>query len=102
MFEKVVKQAKSYAIKLPVDFPFLISGILINKKHDIVSAKDEIGVSLSLLNFTYKLFFKKLVPNIVLPNISNIDKSDMVFVDNMIDVPPKYRMVRSHTLDVLM
>lgn len=36
MFNQVVKLVDFNAIELPIGFPFSISGILVNKKHDIM------------------------------------------------------------------
>lgn len=85
-FEQVVKYAKSYTIKHPIGFPSLISRILITQKPYIVYAKDEIIFSSSLLNFTHKLFVGKHIFDIVLLNIPNINESDHVIDENMIDV----------------
>lgn len=72
VFEQAVKHAKSYDTKLPICFPFIIFKIVINQKHDIVYVGDEIGVSLSLLNFSYKLFTEKCILGILLPSIPNL------------------------------
>lgn len=40
VFEPFVKHVESYAIKLPIGFPSLISRFFINKKHYIMSTED--------------------------------------------------------------
>lgn len=64
--------------------------------------KDEIWVSPSLLNFSYKLFAGKHVLDIVIPNIPSIDESDIEFGESVIIVPPMSILVGSHLLKVLM
>lgn len=102
VFEQVVKLVESYDIKLPIDFHYLISGILIKQKHDIVSDEDEIGFPPMLLSFSYKLFAKKHVPNIALPNIPNFDESHLTARYNVLEVSPMFMLVRSCLLNVLM
>lgn len=80
----------------------MISGILIKQNHDIVTAKDEIGISPSLLNFSYKLFVGKYVSGIVLPNIPNFNKSDMTVSGNVHEVPPISSHIGSNLLNILM
>lgn len=76
VFKQVVKHVESYAIKLTYGFPSLIYGILIKQKNEIIYVEDGVGVSPSLLNFSYKLFARKRVPHIVPPNIPNIVEYD--------------------------
>lgn len=75
---------------------------MINKKQDIVSVEDEIGVPPSLLNFNYKLFIRKHVPDIVLSNIPHFDEHGLAAGENFLDVSPTYGHVISHLLKVLM
>lgn len=53
------------------------------------------------MNFIYKLFTKKHVLIIVLPNIPYCDEYDPAGGENVLDVPPIYGNVRSHLLKVL-
>lgn len=53
VFEQVLKQNESYAIKLPIGFPALIFGILISQRLDIINREDVEGASDSQLNFSY-------------------------------------------------
>lgn len=89
-----------YALELLIRFIYLISIILINKNHDILYDKDEIGVLLSLLNLSYKLFVEKHVSDFVRPIIPPFDESSLVVSENVLDVPPMYEHVRSHILKV--
>lgn len=98
----MVRLVESYDIKLPIDFHYLIYGILIKQKHDILSDEDEIGVPPILLNFSYKLFAKKHVPYIALSNIPNFDESHLTAHDNVLEVSPMFMLVRSYLLNVLM
>lgn len=101
VFEKVAKHVDSNDIKLYVVFSSLIYRILIIKKRDIVSTKDEFGVPPSHLNVNYKLFAEKHVIDTVLPNIPNINESDVDVGGNVIDVPPISGPVRRRLLKVL-
>lgn len=80
----------------------MICGILIKQKHDIVTIEDEIDVSHSLLYFSYKLFARKHVLDIVLPDFTNFDESYLIASDNGPKASPKYAHVRSHLLNILM
>lgn len=64
----------------------MIFGSLINQKSDIVTVKDEVDVSLGLLNFSCKLFGGKHIPNTVLHNISSIDQYNLAIDENIIYV----------------
>lgn len=55
-----------------------------------------------MLNFSYKLFAGKHVLDIVIPNIPNINESDLEFSESVIIVPPMSILVGSHLLKVLM
>lgn len=102
VFEQVVRHVESYVMKLSIGLPYLISGIFINKKSDIVTIEDELSVSHVLLIFSNKLFSWKHVPDNVFPNILHIDESNLVVDENMIDVPPMSGMMRSHLLKSFM
>lgn len=78
VFEQVLKQNESYAIKLPISFPTLIFGILISQRLDIINSEDVEGASDSPLNFSYPLFARTnegdlpevpLMPGTVISNV---------------------------------
>lgn len=88
--------------KLPIGYPPLISGVLINQKHDIVYTKYEIGVPPSQLNSTYKLFVRKQVSYIVLPSFTNCKESYLIGGENVHDISPRCGSERSHLLKIIM
>lgn len=57
-------------------------------------SKTVIGVPISLLNLSYKMY----VPDIVLHNIPHFDKSGLSAGGNVLDVPLKYGYIRNHYL----
>lgn len=81
-----MKQADSFVVKLPIEFPTLISYILINQKLDIVSSEDVVGVVGSH------------VPDILVSNIN----FDMTAEGELYQVPPLFSSSRSHVLLELM
>lgn len=66
-----------------------------------MTSDDEIGVVPSVLNFSYKFLVKKHVSDIVLPVISLIGKTGLDFDEEMINIDPLSRPVRSHFLNAL-
>lgn len=92
-------KVKNYAIELHIGFPYLIFGFLNDQKHEIVFAEDEIDVPPSLLNFSYKLFVEKYIPNIILHNISNFEESGLAIGGNVLDVPLMYEPIIKHPLN---
>lgn len=98
----MIKHVEYFANKLPIGFPALIFGILFNQKNDIVIVEDEISVLLSLLNFSFNIFVGKHVPDIILPNFSNFDESDLTAGDNGIEVSIMFEPIRSLILNVIM
>lgn len=49
--------------------------------------ESEIGVPLTMLNFSYKLYVRKHVPDINPHNIPYFVESDMVIGENILDLP---------------
>lgn len=99
--EQVLKQAKYFAIKLPIAFPSLISGILIKQKSDILTDDVVVRISSSPLNFSYKLFIGKNVSDNILPNLLNFGEADMSIDTNIPEVPLMSGDARGHILNVL-
>lgn len=56
VFEKILKQVKSFSIKFSISFPSLIASILVKQKLYILIVEDIIGVPYSPLGFSYKFF----------------------------------------------
>lgn len=56
MFDKVLKQVESYAIKLPISISTLISRILVSQRPDILISEELVDVSRSSVTFSYRLF----------------------------------------------
>lgn len=81
--QKKVKKNSDYSTILPIRVPSHIFGVLINQKHDIMIGEADIGVPLSQLNLSHKMY----VLDIALHNILHVDKSDLDAGGNVIDVP---------------
>lgn len=98
MFDQVLKQVGSFAVKLPLGFPSLIYGILINQKPHIVSSEDIVCVGSSPLSFSYRLFSRSHVPYINVPNIH----FDLTNEGERPEVPPLSGIAKSRVLLELM
>lgn len=81
--------------KLSIGFISLTSDILIKQKYDIMIDEDEINVPHSLLNFSYKLFVRKHVLQVILPNILHFYEFDIDKGESVLNVLPTYGHVRS-------
>ena len=66
IFDQTIKHAGTYAIKMPIAFPSLICGIILNKHPGILSGNDVVCKRESALILHFKLFLGKHVPDIVL------------------------------------
>lgn len=93
---KKLKKINDYGIIFPIGVPSHICGIFTIQKHDIIFGEAEISVPLSVLNFSYKLYVRKHVPDIVPHNFPHFDKSDLAAGENILDVPLMYEHVRNH------
>ncbi|KAI5391409.1 hypothetical protein KIW84_076278 [Lathyrus oleraceus] len=98
----IMNQAESFAMKLPITFPSLISSILIKKKSDILNTEDISSVNLSSLKFSYRLFDGNHLPDNVLPKIQNFDLTYLTIEGNFPKVPPMSGTAKSHVLQELM
>lgn len=53
VFEKFMKNAKSYVVKFPIGFPSLICCILVKQKKDTTTSDYEVVVVPTILDFSY-------------------------------------------------
>lgn len=79
-----------YGRIIPIGVPSHIYGVLINQKYDFVFSEVGIGVPFSVLNFSYRLYVKKHVPDIALHDIPYSDKFDLAADGNVLDIPLMY------------
>ena len=70
-----MKHAKSFAVKLPIGFPSLITGILLKQNKNILRSTDVAGKRPGVLNFSHKLFEGKHVRDLVRPSVATSDIS---------------------------
>lgn len=73
-------------------------GFLINQKHDKVFREAGIGVTLNVVNFNYKLYVKKYVPDITLHDITRVNKPDLTIGGILVDVSLMYAPFWNHLL----
>lgn len=100
-FPNVFNDPKSYAVKIPIGFPFEIFGILSSQNNGIVTSESKVNATPSVLKFNYNLFVGKHVDDIVIHTVDDIDETNLGIDDNMLYVAPLSRLVRSHILKVL-
>ncbi|XP_050915896.1 uncharacterized protein LOC127130988 [Lathyrus oleraceus] len=82
IFEQVLKQAFSTAVKVPICFPSFICGIILNQHPGILLPMDNVKKRDSPLSLHYKLFAGTHVPKIVMtssraPGYTTSKKSDI-------------------------
>ncbi|CAI8609311.1 unnamed protein product [Vicia faba] len=80
--KKKLKKINDHGIIHSIGVPSHISVIFTIQKHNIVFGEADIDVPLGLLNFSYKLYVRKHVPNIAPHNIPHFNKSDLVVGGN--------------------
>lgn len=100
-FYRILKQVESYVVKLPIVFPFSITGVLMKQKYDILIVEYVVDVSPSPLNFSYRLFFGNHVIYIVLPNLPDFGSVDSTICGNLTVVPPMSGATNGHVLNEL-
>jgi len=61
-----MKHAQSYVVKIPIEFPTLIYGIILNQHPRVLVSGDVVSKRESPLSLHYKLFAGTHVPDIVL------------------------------------
>ncbi|XP_050918907.1 uncharacterized protein LOC127136390 [Lathyrus oleraceus] len=66
IFEQVLKQAFSTTVKMPIYFPSLICGIILNQHPGILFPIDSVKKKDSPLSLHYKLFAGTYIPDIVM------------------------------------
>ncbi|XP_057418325.1 uncharacterized protein LOC130712508 [Lotus japonicus] len=66
VFDRTLKHAGSYAVRLPILFPCLLSEIIVHQHPNVVRDDEPLGKKPMPLKFDYRLFATTYVPNIVL------------------------------------
>ena len=75
IFDQTIKHVGTCAIKIPIAFPSLICGIILNQHPGILSGNDVVCKRESALTLHFKLFSGKHVPDIVLTSASAENKT---------------------------
>jgi hypothetical protein len=70
-----MKHADSFAVKLPIVFPCLITGIILNQHPDILQPEEVQSKKPFSLSFDYKLFAGSHVPDIVISKAQDTDET---------------------------
>ncbi|XP_050891014.1 uncharacterized protein LOC127096496 [Lathyrus oleraceus] len=78
VFEQVLKHAFSTTIKMPICFPSLICGIILNQHHGILLPIDSVNKGNFPLSLHYKLFAGAHVPGIVMTSFQAPDPSTSI------------------------
>ncbi|XP_050884897.1 uncharacterized protein LOC127088024 [Lathyrus oleraceus] len=66
MFDQIIKHATTNAVKLPIAFPYMIYGIILNQHPDILCSNDLPSMRKPSLSMHYKLFKGSHVEDIVM------------------------------------
>lgn len=69
VFDQMIKHDATSAIKLPISFPSLICGLILNKHPRILASTYVACKRDSALSLHYKLFAGKHVPDIVMTSV---------------------------------
>jgi hypothetical protein len=69
VFIQTMKHAETYAVKLPIAFPCLITGMILRQYPSILYPDDAPTKKPQVLSFDYKLFAGTHVPDIVFPKM---------------------------------
>jgi hypothetical protein len=72
IFNLTMKHDDSFAVKLPIAFPCLISGMILNQHPDILQPEEAPSKNPLPLNFDYKLFVGSHLLDIVIPKDKDI------------------------------
>jgi hypothetical protein len=75
VFNLTMKHADSFAVKLPIVFPCLITGIILNQHPDILQPEEVQSKKPFSLSFDYKLFAGSHVPDIVISKAQDTDET---------------------------
>ena len=70
VLDHLAKHAKSFAVKLPIGFPSIITGILLKQNKNILRSTDVAGKRPGVLDFNHKLFEGKHARDLVRPSIA--------------------------------
>lgn len=70
-----MKHANNFAMKMPIEFPFLICGVILNQHPNILNSSDTTCKRESPLSLQYRLFTRKHVQDIVMTSGKNSSKS---------------------------
>ena len=73
MFDHLAKHAKSFVVNLPIGFPSLITGILLDQNKNILRSSDVAGKRPGALIISPKLFEGKHVQDLVRPSVETSD-----------------------------
>lgn len=65
VFDQTMKHADSFVVKLPIDFPCLISGLILKKYHEVLHPKENSRKKVRPLTLDKKLFVRIHVLDIV-------------------------------------
>ncbi|KAK2369594.1 hypothetical protein QL285_082716 [Trifolium repens] len=69
VFNQTMKHAETYAVKLPIAFPCLITGMILRQYPNILYPDEAPTQKPQVLSFDYKLFAGTHVPDIVFPKM---------------------------------
>ncbi|KAK2397005.1 hypothetical protein P8452_18147 [Trifolium repens] len=69
VFNQTMKHAETYAVKLPIAFPCLITGMILRQYPNILYPDEAPTKKPQVLSFDYKLFVGTHVPDIVFPKM---------------------------------
>ena len=75
VLDHLAKHAKSFAVKLPIGFPSLITGIMLKQNKNILRSTNVVEKRPGVLNFSHKLFEGKHARDLVRPSIATSDIS---------------------------
>lgn len=68
VFEQTMKRVNSFVVKLPIVFPCLLIGIILNQHPEVVHPKEAQNKKAVPLTFDYRQFVRTHVPDIAVTN----------------------------------
>ena len=75
VFDQVLKHGDSFAVKMPIAFPCLLSELILSQYPNILRANEEQFFKGTLMNFDYRLFAGSQVKDIEIPTAKDSDHS---------------------------
>ncbi|XP_057444209.1 uncharacterized protein LOC130736391 [Lotus japonicus] len=75
VFEQTITHADSYAVKVPIMFPTLLTELIVHQHPDIVRPNESQGKKLDPLKFDDRLFAGTHVPDMVLPTAKDSESA---------------------------